>query len=617
MQLERPGDLRTKHEMIKRRVPVAKVEIGFGHTKQAGLEIAAICLRRLQRLMKPVKADKGQLAKQNGFIGKMLIGRSVADTGAAGDLSQGEAPISIFDQHRHSSVDYAAPQIAMMIRFPGHNPPFPHRFSPNVDSIYIAPYLTVKLPLPTSGDIMNDPAEILQLQRDTFLQSDAPDLAQRRADLKKLRQAIIANRTRIEAAISADFGHRSSYETALMEIVPTVQGIDYLSRNLRRFMRPERRHVAFTYQPGRAYVAYQPLGVVGIVSPWNYPLSLAIMPLATAIAAGNRVMVKPSEYTPETSDLMATILAEIFRPDQVAVIKGDAEVGAAFTALPFDHLLFTGSTQVGRAVMKAASENLVPVTLELGGKSPAIISLGHATEANVANIAFGKLANAGQTCIAPDYVLLHADDVENFRSAYVNAVSQMYPGGNDSKDYSAIINARHFQRLTGLLADAKAKGADVITLADAPQNAGANKLPPSLLLNVTDEMEVMQQEIFGPILPIVTYRSIDEAIAYINARPRPLALYYFGDNDAARRKVLTRTVSGNVGINNTLMHYAQDDLPFGGVGPSGMGAYHGIEGFRAFSHAKGIYSQHKWNAAKLIRAPFGKLADAALRFMLR
>ncbi|WBU61662.1 coniferyl aldehyde dehydrogenase [Paracoccus albus] len=464
---------------------------------------------------------------------------------------------------------------------------------------------------------MNDPADILQLQRSAFLQGDPPDLAQRRADLKKLRQAIIANRARIESAISVDFGHRSPHETALMEIVPTVQGIDYLRRNLRRFMRPERRHVALTYQSGRAYVAYQPLGVVGVVSPWNYPLSLAMMPLATALAAGNRVMVKPSEYTPETSSLMAEILADNFAQDQVAVINGDAEVGAAFTALPFDHLLFTGSTQVGRAVMKAASENLVPVTLELGGKSPAIIAPGHATEENVANIAFGKLANAGQTCIAPDYVLLQADDVENFRSAYVKAVSQMYPGGAESKDYSAIINDRHFQRLTGLLTDAEAQGADVITLAEAPQNAGTQKLPPSLLLNVTEEMKVMQQEIFGPILPVITYRSIEEAIAYVNARPRPLALYYFGDDDAARQKVLTRTVSGNVGINNTLMHYVQDDLPFGGVGASGIGAYHGVEGFRAFSHAKGIYSQHKWNAANLIRAPFGKLADAALRFMLR
>lgn len=461
-----------------------------------------------------------------------------------------------------------------------------------------------------------DLAEILGYQRAAFLREGPPTLAARKADLKKLRAAILAHRDRIERALDADFGHRSRHETAMMEIMPVVQGIDYLSRNLRRFMRPERRHVALTFRLGSARVEYQPLGVIGIVSPWNYPVGLALMPLATAIAAGNRAMIKPSELTPQTSALLAVLLGEIFPPDQVAVVAGDAEVGAAFTALPFDHLLFTGSTRVGKAVMRAAAENLVRVTLELGGKSPVIVAPGHADDATASGIAFGKFANAGQTCVAPDYVLVHADEAEPFRAALDRAVSTLYPQGAASPDYTSIINERHFARLNGLIEDAAAKGARIVPLGRqaAPR---AHTLAPTLILDPTDAMEVMQEEIFGPVLPVVTYRDLDEAIAYVNARPRPLALYYFGAADTDRRKVLTRTTSGNVGINNTLMHYGQEDLPFGGVGPSGMGAYHGPEGFRAMSHAKGIYVQGRWNAANLLRAPFGGFADRVLGFILR
>lgn len=458
--------------------------------------------------------------------------------------------------------------------------------------------------------------DILAGQRAAFLREGPPTLATRKADLKKLRAAILAHRDQIERALDADFGHRSRHETAMMEIMPTVQGIDYLSRNLRRFMRPERRHVAFTFRFGNARVEYQPLGVIGIVSPWNYPVGLALMPLATAIAAGNRAMIKPSELTPQTSALIATMLGEIFPQDQVAVVAGDAEVGAAFTALPFDHLLFTGSTRVGKAVMRAAAENLVPVTLELGGKSPVIIAPGNANDTTASGIAFGKFANAGQTCVAPDYLLVHADEAEPFRAAFDRAVSTLYPQGTASPDYTSIINDRHFARLNGLIEDAAAKGARVVPLGRQAE-ARPHTLAPVLILDPTDEMEIMHEEIFGPVLPVVTYRNLDEAIAYVNARPRPLALYYFGDNDAGRRKVLTHTTSGNVGINNTLMHYGQEDLPFGGVGPSGMGAYHGPEGFRAMSHAKGVYVEGRWNAASLLRAPFGGFADRVLGFILR
>jgi coniferyl-aldehyde dehydrogenase len=404
-----------------------------------------------------------------------------------------------------------------------------------------------------------------------------------------------------------------------MDVASVVLGIDYLHRNLRRFMRPTRRHVSLPFQSGSARIEYQPLGVIGIVAPWNYPLSLALMPLATAIAAGNRAMIKPSEFAPASSNLLAAMLADTFAENQVAVVTGDAAVGAAFAALAFDHLLFTGSTAVGRAVMRAASENLVPVTLELGGKSPVIVQKGYSLDYAAAGIAYGKLANAGQTCIAPDYAMVHENDVALFVAAYDNAVAALYPNGPASDDYTSIINDRHYARLNELLSDARSKGARVVESGPKPNDANSrpHTLAPTTVLGATDEMRIMQEEIFGPVLPILTYRQIDETIAYINARPRPLALYYFGDKGEDRRKVLARTISGNVTINGTLLHCAQDDLPFGGVGPSGMGAYHGIEGFRTFSHAKGVFDQGRWNASNLLRAPFGRLADRILGLMLR
>lgn len=461
--------------------------------------------------------------------------------------------------------------------------------------------------------------DILALQRAAFLRDEAPTLLQRRADLKKLRAAVLERREMIELALNEDFGHRSRHETAIMEIMSLVQGIDYLHRNLRRFMRADRRHVALTFRFGHARIEYQPLGVIGIIAPWNYPFSLALMPLATALAAGNRAMLKPSEFTPKTSALLGSLLSEIFAQEQVATITGDASVGAEFSGLAFDHLIFTGSTAVGRAVMKAASQNLVPVTLELGGKSPVIVENGADLDHASGSIAFGKLANGGQTCIAPDYALVHEDEIERFIVAYDKAVGRLYPSGPTSVDYTSIINERHFSRLTGLLDDARSKGARIINVGMKPEEAQKRPrtLGPSLVVDANDSMQIMQDEIFGPILPIVPYRDLAEAISHINAHPRPLALYYFGMNKADQKLVLTRTISGNVTINGTLMHYAQDDLPFGGVGASGMGAYHGIEGFRALSHAKGIFDQGKWNASSLLKAPYGRLADRILKAMLR
>jgi coniferyl-aldehyde dehydrogenase len=475
---------------------------------------------------------------------------------------------------------------------------------------------------PMQEDTATRPEALSRLvtgQRAAFLRDGPPSLATRRANLKKLRAALLERRADFEAALDADFGHRSRHETSVMEMLLVIWGIDYLHRKLRRFMRRERRHVALPMRLARACVEYQPLGVIGIIAPWNYPFSLALMPLATALAAGNRVMIKPSELTPAASDLLVSLITGTFSEDEFAVVTGDAAIGAAFAALPFDHLFFTGSTAVGRAVMRAASEQLVPVTLELGGKSPVLVDRGQPLTRVAADIAYGKLANAGQTCVAPDYVLLPDSDVDAFVEAWGKAVAALYPNGPASEDYTSVVNVRHYERLRGLLADARAKGARVIETGPSPEQARrrAHTLPPTLVLNVHDDMRIMQEEIFGPLLLILTYRDLADAIAFVNARPRPLALYYFGSSAANRRQVLTGTTSGGVTINGTLLHYVQDDLPFGGVGASGVGAYHGIEGFRAFSHQKAVFEVGRWNGGALLRPPFGRLTNLILSFMLR
>jgi len=472
-------------------------------------------------------------------------------------------------------------------------------------------------------DTTYNPADDMRLtlarQRQAFVDDAPPPLRQRREHLRRLRAAVLASRGDVEDAIHADFGNRSKHETGFMELLAVVQAIDYLLRKLRRFMRPERRHVGLLYRPGRAYVLYQPKGVIGIMAPWNYPFSLTIIPLATAIAAGNRAMLKPSELTPRTSEAMRRMLGAAFPPEQVAVVTGGPEVGAAFSALPFDHLFFTGSTQVGRRVMQAASTHLVPVTLELGGKSPAIIGKGRVDARTVRSLVQGKLANGGQTCVAPDYVMVHEDDLETFLQSFQDTVAGFYPQGPTHADYTSIVSQRHHDRLQGLLDDARCKGARLIPAGVAPASAAgrARTLAPTLVVAVDDSMALMQEEIFGPILPVLTYRCMAEAIAYINARPRPLALYYFGPEDGDCRMLVQGTSSGNLGINHTLMHVAQDDLPFGGIGASGMGAYHGIEGFKAMSHARGVYVQGGWSLPGLLHAPFGRLADLALAWALR
>jgi coniferyl-aldehyde dehydrogenase len=458
--------------------------------------------------------------------------------------------------------------------------------------------------------------DTLALQRAAFLRDGPATLKKRRSDLVKLKEAILARQDEFVAALDADFGHRARQESLMLDLGTTVGAINYLHSNLRRFMRPERRHVAAIFKPASAKVVYQPLGVVGIVAPWNFPVSLALTPLATALAAGNRVMLKPSEMTPATTALLAAMLAETFDEEQVAVVTGDAKIGSAFSSLPFDHIFFTGSIPVGRAIMRAASENLVPVTLELGGKSPIIVDHGYSLRTAARRIAFGKCANGGQICTSPDYLLLPKGETEAFVAAFRQEIDTLYPNVGGNPDFTWVLNDRHFARLSGLVEDAKAKGARVIELGTR-QSSDSRQFPPTVLLDVTDDMAVMQEEIFGPILPVVSYDRLDDAIAYVNERPRPLALYFFANDAESQRRVLERTTSGGVLVNDTILHYAQDDLPFGGIGPSGMGAYHGAEGFKTMSHAKAVFRQARFNLADLFRPPFGKVYDFLLNVMLR
>lgn len=440
-------------------------------------------------------------------------------------------------------------------------------------------------------------------QRAAYAANPMPPADQRQQWLKALRELLSNERQALVEAISADFSHRSADETLLAELMPSLHGIHYASRHLKGWMKSSRRKVGMAFQPASAKVVYQPLGVVGIIVPWNYPLYLAIGPLVGALAAGNRVMLKLSESTPATGQLLKTLLGRIFPEDLVCVVLGEADIGVAFSRLRFDHLLFTGATSIGKHVMRAAAENLTPVTLELGGKSPAIVSSDVPLKDAAERIAFGKTLNAGQTCVAPDYVLVPQDRVGAFVEAYRQVVNNFYPTLADNPDYTAIINERQLARLNGYVSDATSKGALLIPLFEQGQG---RRMPHSLLLNVTDEMTVMQDEIFGPLLPIVPYQDLDQAFAYINQRPRPLALYYFGYDKREQDRVLHETHSGGVCLNDTLLHVAQDDMPFGGIGPSGMGHYHGHEGFLTFSKAKGVLIKQRFNAAKLIYPPYGK-----------
>lgn len=445
-----------------------------------------------------------------------------------------------------------------------------------------------------------------------------PGVQARRDALEQLDRLLTGNVKEIAAAISADFGNRSLHETQLLEIFPARAAVKDAKRHVKSWMKTKRSWASLWFLPARTELRPQPLGVIGIIVPWNYPILLAVAPLAGALAAGNRVMIKMSEFTPMTGALFAQLINKYFSPDHVCIINGDAEVAREFSALPFDHLLFTGSTSVGRHVMRAAAENLTPVTLELGGKSPAIIGPECKIDEAAEKILFGKCLNAGQTCIAPDYVLLPRAQEQAFATAAQAVVARLYPTLAGNPDYTSIISLPHLQRLKGYLDDAAAKGGTVLAISPANESLeGTQKLAPTLIANVNDDMRVMQEEIFGPILPLVAYDNLDQAIAYVNARPRPLALYYFGNFDDHIQRVLDETVAGGVTINDALLHISQDHLPFGGVGPSGMGSYHGKFGFDTFSKLKPIYHQPALNGLSLFKPPYGRRFDSLIRFLLK
>ncbi len=454
-------------------------------------------------------------------------------------------------------------------------------------------------------------ADLFAIQAAAFASAPYPSAVERRANLTRLLKAILAHQEELATAIDHDFGGRSRDEVMFSEIYVAVNAIRHARRSVKGWMAPRPRHVGWPLQPAQAWVLPQPLGVVGIIVPWNYPVFLSIAPLAGALAAGNRVLLKPSEFTPETSAVLSRMISAAFAPDLVAVACGDAAVGRAFSALPFQHLLFTGATAVGRDVMRAAAENLTPVTLELGGKSPAIVSADANLERAAADIVYGKLLNSGQTCIAPDYVLVPEASLRPFVDALRKAVTRYYP---DSQ-YTSIINEKHYQRLRKYLEEARERGVETIALGGT--SGAARGLAPTVLINPPEDLLVMREEIFGPILPLKTYGAIDEAIGYVNQHDRPLALYLFAHDRNIVDRVLTRTVSGGVCVNDTLLHIAAEDLPFGGVGPSGMGQYHGREGFDTFSKLKPVFQRHWLGLGRMLRPPHSRLHDWMRRVLIR
>jgi coniferyl-aldehyde dehydrogenase len=457
----------------------------------------------------------------------------------------------------------------------------------------------------------------LQRGREAQSREPLPPWPTRARRLRALEQMLLEQRASIVAAINADFGCRPREETELLEVFPSLSAIRHALAHGRRWMKPHQRLAGLAFLPARTELRPQPLGVVGIIVPWNYPLYLTVGPLVDALVAGNRVMVKMSEFTPRFSALFAELTGKYFQPDELAVVTGDAEVAQEFSALPFDHLLFTGSTAIGHHVMRAAAANLTPVTLELGGKSPAIVGPGARLEHAVERILLGKLLNAGQTCIAPDYVLLPRAQLPEFITLATRTVSRLYPQLPQNTQYASIISDRQYQRLVGLRDSAVAAGARVHALGDAIEDASRRLLPPQLLSGVHDDMAVMQQEIFGPLLPLLPYDSLDEAIAYVAARPHPLSLYLFETDRARIDQVLDRTIAGGVSVNDTLYHIAQHRLPFGGVGASGMGGYHGEAGFRTFSHLKPVFRQARFNAVGLLNPPYGKRFRKMVELLLK
>jgi coniferyl-aldehyde dehydrogenase len=459
-------------------------------------------------------------------------------------------------------------------------------------------------------------------QRTAFLSERGASAAARIDRLERAARLLVDHEQDFVDAVAADFGQRPAALTRFTDILPAVRALQHARKHVRRWMRPQRcvPELPFRLAGVRAEILHQALGVVGLISPWNFPVNLTFCPLAGALAAGNRCMIKPSEITPRTSALMQRLVASAFDVSEVSVITGDAQVAARFARLPFDHLVFTGSTAVGKQVMAAAAEHLVPVTLELGGKCPTVIGRSADLGRAVDRILLGKLANAGQMCLAPDHVYVSADMLHAFVEQARRWMDRVYPDLASNRDYTSLISDRHADRVAALIADARAKGAEVIELGAASGPVSPRRLsPPALIVGVSDDMRVMQEEIFAPLLPLKSYTHLDEVISDINRRPRPLALYYFGTDRDEERKLLAGTTSGGVTINDVAMHVLLEELPFGGVGASGTGAYHGEHGFRRFSHARAVYRQPGLDVAGLLglRPPYGSRIERVLGLLIR
>ena len=466
--------------------------------------------------------------------------------------------------------------------------------------------------------------KVLEKQKKAHLRDGALSVETRKEWIDRCIALLIKYQNEIVEAISKDFGHRSTESSLLADVAGSIGSLKSAKENIKKWVKPEKRKVTpaiLGILGAKLRVEYQPLGTVGVISPWNFPVTLTFGPLGSIFAAGNRAMIKPSEFTPETSKLMKVMFEEAFKEEEVAVFTGGPDLGEAFSSLPFDHLLFTGATSIAKHVMRAASENLVPVTLELGGKSPVIISKNTNFDMSVKRVMAGKTMNAGQICLAPDYVFIPKDKKEEFISQSKKTVTEMYPSLKDNPDYTSVINQRHYDRLQGYVDEAKEKGFEVIEInpsnEDFSQQAH-HKIPPTLIVDPDDNLSVMKEEIFGPILSVKTYEDIEDTVDYINSNDRPLGLYYFGDDKKEMQNVLENTTSGGVTINDVVFHVGQDNAPFGGVGPSGTGSYHGIEGFKNFSHTKTIYTQSSFDGLfGLFRPPFGAKAKNAIKGQIK
>jgi coniferyl-aldehyde dehydrogenase len=470
----------------------------------------------------------------------------------------------------------------------------------------------------------DDMHAVLKKQRASFTAAMPEAMSVRRDRMDRAIAMLIDHKDDFAKAVCADFGHRSTEQTLMTDIMPSVSALKHARKHFESWAKDEKRKPTFPLGliGAKAKVAYQPKGVVGILAPWNFPVGMVMVPMAGVLAAGNRAMIKPSEFTEAVSQMFADIVPKYFAEEEMAVFTGGVEVGTEFSTLAFDHMIFTGATSVGKHIMRAAAENLVPVTLELGGKSPTIIGRSADTVKAGERIALGKMMNAGQICLAPDYLLVAKDQEADMIESVKAGVTKMYPTMLHNDDYTSVVNGRNRARLESYLDDAREKGAELIEINPAGEDfksSNGNKMPLTIIRNVTEDMKVMQDEIFGPILPVMTYSNMDEAIDYVNAHDRPLGLYYFGSDKAEQDRVISRTVSGGVTVNDVIFHNAMEDLPFGGVGPSGMGNYHGADGFKTFSHMRAVFRQSGMDVAGIagLKPPYGKAAQATLKRELK